>query len=91
MFIKKFIKEADYYDEERGPESIGHWEEVDLSAEQVKEAVTDFLWYNCFKKPGVELKDCTDFIDNVYAELQQVCDVEEAYKDTIAEYFGGRA
>ena len=84
MKIIKYVADEVYFDEERGEDSFGHWEEVELTETQIEEAVKDHLRF--------ELHVDKNFnVDQLYDDLKcRIIDMEEAYAEEIAEYYGGK-
>ena len=83
MVILKWVIDEEFCDDDHGHDNVGHYEEVELTDEEVAVAVKNHLRYLL----GVE----NDFnVDNLFDDLPcRISDIEEVYGEEIAEYYGG--
>ncbi len=83
MVILKWEIDEEFCDEDHGHDNVGHYEEVELTEEQIEEAIKDHLRF--------ELHVDKNFnVDQLYDDLKcKIPDMEEAYAEEIASYFGG--
>lgn len=83
MVILKWVIDEEWDDGDNGHDCTGHYEELELTEEQIDEAVKDHLRF--------ELHVDEKFnVDQLYDDLKsRITDMEEAYADEIASYYGG--
>lgn len=86
----KYVADEVYWTEEHGEDSFGHWEEEELSDDQVKEAVMDYLWDEHFRKYFKSYIEAEPIVESIYKDLDCRGEIEEMFAEEIAEYYGGR-
>lgn len=89
MTILKFVVKTVAFDNEGDIYEDGVWEEKELTRAEVKEAVKDYLSKYVVK--DIPKENAKIALEKIFTELDDRCDVEDVYKDEIAEYYGGKA